>query len=333
MAKKSKSSPALPTVSLDGVTVRLAQPDNFPAKITGADEVRRQLAACWLKLREDDVPLSPRVMGPPGVGKTTIAYGVAQSLKRPVYVFQCTMDTRPEDLIITPVIGEKQRIVYQASPLVSAMVTGGICILDEGNRMSEKAWASLAPLLDHRRYVESIVAGIKVKAHVEFRTCVTMNDDASTYEIPEYIMSRLQPLLVVEFPRWEEEQAIMKVNLPLVDDELLMLIAKFLERAHNFGEPFATRDGISMARFAVRLMEQGGLPRDQALEQAAVAVVGREGARYLDPEFKPSRRPSDQPAYNPVQTDPEMLDLLMRFGQSSEGFHPEDEDEDDLPSR
>ena len=39
------------------------------------------------------------------------------------------------------------------------MIRGGIAILDEGNRMSEKSWASLAPLLDNRRYVESIVAG------------------------------------------------------------------------------------------------------------------------------------------------------------------------------
>ena len=41
-----------------------------------------------------------------------------------------------------------------------AMLRGGVCILDEGNRMNEKSWASLAPLFDHRRYVESIVAGI-----------------------------------------------------------------------------------------------------------------------------------------------------------------------------
>jgi MoxR-like ATPase len=46
------------------------------------------------------------------------------------------------------------------------MIRGGVAILDEGNRMSEKSWASLAPLLDNaRRYVESIVAGIKIKAH------------------------------------------------------------------------------------------------------------------------------------------------------------------------
>ena len=66
--------------------------------------------------------------------------------------------------------------------------------------MNEKSWASLAPLLDHRRYVESIVAGITIPAHPDFRVCVTMNEDESTYEVPDYILSRLQPTLNLGFP-------------------------------------------------------------------------------------------------------------------------------------
>ena len=71
-----------------------------------------------------------------------------------LYIYQCTADTRPEDLLVTPVLAESGKIVYHASPLVTAMIRGGVCILDEGNRMNEKSWACLAPLLDHRRYVE-----------------------------------------------------------------------------------------------------------------------------------------------------------------------------------
>ena len=82
-----------------------------------------------------------------------------------LYIYQCTADTRPEDLLVTPVLAESGKIAYHASPLVTAMLRGGVCILDEGNRMNEKSWASLAPLFDHRRYVESIVAGITITAH------------------------------------------------------------------------------------------------------------------------------------------------------------------------
>src|SRR5436305_1600643 len=82
----------------------------------------------------------------------------------------------------------------------AAMLVGGVCVLDEGNRMNEKSWASLAPLLDHRRYVESVVAGVTIAAHPDFRACVTMNEDESTYEVPDYILSRLQPTLTLGFP-------------------------------------------------------------------------------------------------------------------------------------
>ena len=125
-------------------------------------------------------------------------------------MFQCTADTRPEDLIITPVLVADGKIAYQASALTTAIIRGGICVLDEGNRMNEKSWASLAPLLDHRRTVESIIAGITLQAHPDFRCCVTMNQDESTFEIPDYIGSRLQPSLSLGFPDRDDELLILK---------------------------------------------------------------------------------------------------------------------------
>ena len=105
------------------------------------------------------------------------------------------------------------------------MLRGGIVILDEGNRMSEKSWASLAPLLDNRRYVESIVAGIKIKAHPLFRLVATMNDDASTFDLPEYIHSRLQPQILIDFPERDEELAILRANLPFGDTQVLTYVS------------------------------------------------------------------------------------------------------------
>ena len=137
------------------------------------------------------------------------------------------MDTRPEDLLVTPVIEGEGSLRYVASPLVTAMIRGGIAILDEGNRMSEKSWASLAPLLDNRRYVESIVAGIKIKAHPHFRLVATMNDDASTFELPEYIHSRLQPQIFIDFPERDEEYHILKENLPFAEERILQLRHRF----------------------------------------------------------------------------------------------------------
>ncbi len=146
----------------------------------------------------------------------------AKLRNQPLYIFQCTADTRPEDLLITPVLSEKGAIRYHASPLVSAMLKGGICVLDEGNRMNEKSWASLASLLDHRRYVESIVAGMSIAAHPDFVARSTMNEDESTYEIPDYILSRLQPTLKIGFPDRADELAILKYHLPFARKKCLV---------------------------------------------------------------------------------------------------------------
>ena len=121
----------------------------------------------------------------------------------------------------------------------------------------KKSWASLAPLLDNRRYVESIIAGVKIKAHPEFRLCTTMNDDASTFELPEYIHSRLQPQIHIDFPERDDELMILKSNLPFADHEILEYVVDFLQAAHNANERYSVRDGINIARYALKRMAKG----------------------------------------------------------------------------
>ena len=170
---------------------------------------------------------------------------------------------------------------YVASPLVTAMLRGGVAILDEANRMPEKSWASLAPLLDARRYVESIVAGIKIPAHPGFRLVCTMNEDASTFDLPEYIYSRLQPQIHVDFPEMEEELEILRQNLPMAEEEVLYRISRFLQAAHEMDEPYTVRDGISIGRYALRLVSAGRQPDTaQALRFAIRHVLGEEALRY-----------------------------------------------------
>ena len=137
------------------------------------------------------------------------------------------------------------------------MIRGGIAILDEGNRMSEKSWASLAPLLDNRRYVESIVAGIKIKAHPHFRLVATMNDDASTFELPEYIHSRLQPQIFIDFPERDEEHHILKENLPFAEERILSYVTDFLQMAHAADERYTVRDGINIGALRHQAEEPG----------------------------------------------------------------------------
>lgn len=272
-------------ISLQGVEIALAFPDEFNFEWVGQADVMDQLLASWLVISPQDVSLNPRLIGKPGVGKTTLAYAAAKKLGKEVYIFQCTMDTRPEDLLITPVIDKKGGIRYVASALVTAMIQGGVCILDEANRMSEKSWASLAPLLDTRRYIESIVAGVKVHAHAGFRCCVTMNDDSSTYEIPEYIHSRLQPQIYLDFPEAEEEKKILKESLPFVEEDIIDYVVTFLQRAHAAHENYTIRDGINIARYAAKSVQmlklKSSADKSGLIREAVSMVLGVEAASDL----------------------------------------------------
>jgi MoxR-like ATPase len=277
-------------IAIEGVDLYLSEPDEVPMDWVGQPELVTQVLAAWLVLDDEDLALSPRLVGKPGVGKTTLAYHAGKTLGRPVYLFQATMDTRPEDLIVTPVISEQGKIKYIASSVVSAMVKGGVAVIDEGNRMSEKSWASLAPLMDSRRYVESVVAGIKIKAHRDFRLCTTMNDDASTFELPEYIHSRLQPQIFIDFPERDEERLILKRNLPFSDEEVLDYVVEFLQAAHEADERYSVRDGINIARYALkRLVGQGeGLNMEEKrtktlgyLKEAARMILDSTAAEYF----------------------------------------------------
>jgi MoxR-like ATPase len=276
------TSPAAPTVQIDGVTLRLAHPDQVAMEWIGSERLRDQLLAAWLVVEPRDTPMNPRLIGKPGIGKTTLAYSIARQLGKEVYIFQCTMDTRPEDLLITPVIADGNRIAYHASPLVTAMIRGGVCILDEGNRMSEKSWASLAPLLDQRRYVESIVTGLKITAHPDFRICCTMNDDASTYEVPEYIQSRLQPQIEITFPNREDERRILYYNIPFAPDELLEMAVEYLQRAHGHYLRFTSRDGVNILRTAIKLAHQQGKEPLEYFDSAVESVLGADGVDFLN---------------------------------------------------
>ena len=270
-------------VEIDGVQLHLAHPDELNVTWVGQEDVMRQLLAAWLVLDTQDLPMNPRLLGKPGVGKTTLAYAAAKRLGRDVYILQATVDTRPEDLLVTPVIEGEKRLRYVASPLVTAMIRGGIVIVDEGNRMSEKSWASLAPLLDNRRYVESIVAGIKIKAHPQFRMVATMNDDASTFELPEYIHSRLQPQIFIDFPERDEEYHILRENLPFAEERILQYVTDFLQLAHAADERYTVRDGINVARFAIKLksLATQRTHETEALEIAVTEVLGEEALRYV----------------------------------------------------
>jgi MoxR-like ATPase len=131
------------------------------------------------------------------------------------------------------------------------------------------------------------VAGLKVAAHPNFRICVTTNEDASTFEIPEYIHSRLQPQIYIDFPEPHEEKRILQENLPFVDEAIIDYVVAFLQRAHVSNERYTVRDGINIARYAAKRLKSieakktlGQTDMTSFLRQAIVMTLGDEALVY-----------------------------------------------------
>ena len=109
-----------------------------------------------------------------------------------------------------------------------------------------------------------------------------MNDDASTFELPEYIHSRLQPQIFIDFPEKDEELQILRENLPFAEDKILQYVTEFLQQAHAADERYSVRDGINIGRFAIKLKSLATERRHEtgALETAVLEVLGEEALRY-----------------------------------------------------
>jgi MoxR-like ATPase len=67
------------TFEIDGVRLYLSRADDSKGDWIGQRETLKQLLACWLVVNEADLPLSPRLVGPPGIGKTTLGMAAART--------------------------------------------------------------------------------------------------------------------------------------------------------------------------------------------------------------------------------------------------------------
>jgi hypothetical protein len=117
-----------------------------------------------------------------------------------------------------------------------------------------------------------------------------MNDDASTFELPEYIHSRLQPQIHIDFPERDEELLILKSNLPFADEEILEYVVEFLQTAHDADERYSVRDGINIARYALKRLTEGNsrLPSGawkekvkESLKRSASMILDDTASRFF----------------------------------------------------
>jgi MoxR-like ATPase len=244
----------------------------FFRNFVGREAELRLITAAWIA-GKNSLPLSPMLIGEPGVGKNRIIYELAQKTGRQLYLFQGHEDVTAEDLACSVRFSDNNNSVmdYMLSPLVTAMYNGGICFIDEIGKIRPRALALLVSVLDERRYIDSTLLGERIYAHPAFRFVAATNTTDINL-LPEFIISRMRPQIKLDYPSREEIDNIIRnqcAGMKKEVDRLIDLFWVLCSESNNIGT-IAPRDAIYLFGWAAKLSEFEASGGSKALEEAHI---------------------------------------------------------------
>lgn len=235
-------------IELEGKIVCVPKPAEIPQfRIVERDDLLNRCLAAWLTI-DGLPPLNFRLYGPPGSGKNALVYQLARYLGRDLYILNGHKELGPENVACYPVVTASQSIEYVASPIIGAMYYGGIAFFDEIGKAPSSALDPLASLLDDRRTLNSVLAGIHFKAHPDFLFCAALNQNEEVgLGLPDFIEERTSPAILVDYPSDRILKDILKTHLPTTADSWFEIFLK------DFKGELSPRAAISVLGYAFRL--------------------------------------------------------------------------------
>jgi MoxR-like ATPase len=275
---------------INNKSVLLSRPYVAPAtEMIGRESEMHKILAAWMR-GEDGFPLSPLLLGDPGLGKNRVVYECARMCAKELYIYQGHEDVSAEDLVCAVRFSDDpgKKMDYILSPLVTAMLNGGICFVDEIGKIRPRALAPLASLLDERRYIDSNLLGERIHAHPGFRfVAATNTEDINSSLLPGFIRSRMRPLIRVGYPERHEINSIMAARHPILRGDGRDFVDHFwkLWQARNGDTPPTPRDSLYLFGFASRLADYEAAGVLRPLDLEATNGPSRPGKDHLEGAF------------------------------------------------
>ena len=236
-------------VAIGGKSVLVPYPTQIPDfEFIGREEIIERALAAWTCINGSS-PLNFRLYGPPGIGKNALVYELARILKKDIYIINGHEELGPEDIACSATMTSKNTIEYVASPLFAAMLKGGICFFDEIGKAPQSSLDPLASVLDDRRSLTSVLAGIHLNAHPDFLFCSALNEDEETgLGLPGFIDERTRPSIYVGYPQLSEIEGILKTRLKVIPEKWVKIFISNFKKAN-----LSTRMAITLLGYAYRL--------------------------------------------------------------------------------
>lgn len=207
------------------------------------------------------------LVGPAGVGKTTLINQVASRLGWPVHEVTLCNRSVITDLVGTPVVFDNA-MQYVYGPLTLAMMHGHILILNEIDTIGAGDLTFLNDVIEGRMLQAPDNPSLKVKAHPLFRVVFTANtrgdgDDCGFYNgtrlFNQAFVDRLR-FITFENNSPELERQILKLHCTKLSDEDINLMLSFVKEvrfntignlngAEQLTSPLTTRSLVKIGRY------------------------------------------------------------------------------------
>ena len=154
------------------------------------------------------------LVGVPGLAKTLLINTIGQALGLSFNRIQFTPDLMPSDIVGTEILDESRQFKFVKGP-----VFANIILADEINRTPPKTQAALLEAMQEKNVT---VSGKTYKLSEPFFVLATQNpiEQEGTYPFPEAQLDRFMFNLMLDYPSYEEEIAVVKNTTAAVDNKV-----------------------------------------------------------------------------------------------------------------
>ncbi|MBQ6588543.1 MAG: MoxR family ATPase [Butyrivibrio sp.] len=257
--------------------------ENMKKRLIGKDDVIRKVVICLLAgghVLLEDVP---------GVGKTSLAKALADSISVSFARIQCTPDTTPADITGLSIYSPAK----ESFQVVPGPVLNSIVLADELNRTSPKTQSALLEVMEEHRVT---IDSQEYKVPEPFMVIGTQNpaEMGGTYPLPESQLDRFMIKLSVGYPDTEASEDIARrflegdlhdKTMPVLSGEEVISMQKEAQKVTIHENLRAYAVNIVEATRTKAEISCGASPRALlAMLRCAQAIAYMDGRDYCVPE-------------------------------------------------